>query len=45
MDCVTKGMASIPDLKDCSLELEGRVAVLTFMRHDVRNALTGTSLI
>jgi enoyl-CoA hydratase/carnithine racemase len=35
----------MPELKDCSLELDGRVAVLTFRRDDVRNALTGTALI
>jgi len=45
MDCVTKGIPGMPELKDCSLELEDRVAVLTFLRHDVRNALTGTNLI
>jgi enoyl-CoA hydratase/carnithine racemase len=35
----------VPSLKDSSLEVEGRVAVLTFKRNDVRNALTGTALI
>uniref|UniRef100_C6E1I2 Enoyl-CoA hydratase/isomerase n=1 Tax=Geobacter sp. (strain M21) TaxID=443144 RepID=C6E1I2_GEOSM len=34
----------MPKLKDCTLTLEDRVAVLTFQRDDVRNALTGTSL-
>ena len=34
----------MPELKDSSLELQGGVAVLTFRRDDVRNALTGTSL-
>ncbi len=34
----------MPQLKDCTLTLEERVAVLTFQRDDVRNALTGTSL-
>jgi enoyl-CoA hydratase/carnithine racemase len=35
----------IPKLKDSLLEVEGRVAILTFQRNDVRNALTGTFLI
>lgn len=35
----------VPKLKDSLLEVEGRIAVLTFQRNDVRNALTGTSLI
>jgi len=35
----------MPSLKDSSLEVDGRVALLTFKRHDVRNALTGTDLI
>ncbi len=34
----------MPQLKDCTLTLEDRVAVLTFQRDDVRNALTGTAL-
>ncbi len=34
-----------PGLKDASLELDGRVAVLTFQRDDMRNALTGTALV
>ena len=34
----------LPVLKDAVLELEGRVAVLTFKRDDMRNALSGTSL-
>ncbi len=34
-----------PTLSDSSLTLTGRVATLTFQRHDVRNALTGTGLI
>nr|WP_035496736.1 enoyl-CoA hydratase-related protein [Citrifermentans bremense] len=34
----------MPKLKDCTLTLEDRVAVLTFQRDDVRNALTGTAL-
>ena len=35
----------IPKLKNSLLEVEGRVALLTFQRDDVRNALTGTFLI
>lgn len=35
----------LPSLRDASLTLEDRVAVLTFQRHDVRNALTGTQLV
>ena len=38
-------MDSLPALKDAALEFEGRVAVLTFKRDDVRNALTGTALV
>lgn len=38
-------MSSTPQLTDASLELKDRVATLTFARDDVRNALTGTSLI
>ncbi len=37
-------MAALPALKDAALTLDGRVAVLTFKRNDVRNALTGTEL-
>lgn len=35
----------LPTLKDASLEVDGRVAVLTFNRDDVRNALTSTELV
>ena len=35
----------VPVLQDSSLELDGRVALLTLQRNDVRNALTGTALI
>ncbi len=35
----------IPKLKDAALSLENRVATLTLQRDDVRNALTGTSLV
>ncbi|MEC8428873.1 MAG: enoyl-CoA hydratase-related protein [Pseudomonadota bacterium] len=34
-----------PDFKDSTLSVSGRVATLTFERHDLRNALTGTSLV
>ncbi|WP_404417332.1 enoyl-CoA hydratase/isomerase family protein [Vreelandella aquamarina] len=36
---------TLPELKDARLTLDNRVAVLTFQRHDVRNALTGTALV
>ncbi|WP_019622373.1 enoyl-CoA hydratase-related protein [Amphritea japonica] len=35
----------LPVLSDSTLVLNNRVATLTFQRHDVRNALTGTALI
>lgn len=35
----------MPSLKDSALQVEGRVAVLTFNRDDVRNALTSTELV
>lgn len=38
-------MTALPVLTDATLELEDRVAVLTFNRDDVRNALTGTELV
>jgi enoyl-CoA hydratase/carnithine racemase len=38
-------MSTIPTLTDASLTLDNRVATLTFQRDDVRNALTGTTLI
>ncbi len=37
-------MSASPELKDCTLAVEGRVATLTFGRDDVRNALTGTAI-
>jgi len=37
-------MSDTPALTDSLLTLEHRVATLTFNRHDVRNALTGTAL-
>jgi enoyl-CoA hydratase/carnithine racemase len=36
---------NLPVLEDAILEVDGRVAQLTLNRHDVRNALTGTSLV
>lgn len=41
----TDQTVALPQLIDSSLTLEKRVAVLTFQRDDVRNALTGTALI
>lgn len=38
-------MTAVPALKESALEHDGRVAVLTFKRDDVRNALTGTGLV
>jgi enoyl-CoA hydratase/carnithine racemase len=37
-------MTELPKLTDASLELDGRVATLTFKRDDMRNALTGTRI-
>jgi enoyl-CoA hydratase/carnithine racemase len=37
-------MASTLDIRDAKLEIDGRVALLTLDRHDVRNTLTGTGL-
>jgi enoyl-CoA hydratase/carnithine racemase len=37
--------AARPELIDATLEVDSRVALLTFRRNDVRNALTGTALI
>lgn len=34
-----------PKLRESMLEVDGRVAVLTFQRDDIRNALTGTALV
>lgn len=36
---------TLPTLTDSTLAMEGRVAVLTFSRHDIRNALTGSALV
>ena len=38
-------MTDLPVLKDATLEFDGRVAILTLNRDDVRNALTGTALV
>ena len=38
-------MTAPPELKDSSLDIDGRVAMLTFRRDDVRNALTSTELV
>ncbi|SCA57155.1 Enoyl-CoA hydratase/isomerase [Candidatus Terasakiella magnetica] len=38
-------MSDLPKLIDATLHVENRIATLTFDRHDVRNALTGTALI
>ena len=38
-------MSGLPTLTDAGLELEGRAAVLTLKRDDVRNALSGTALV
>lgn len=37
-------MTEVPALTDATLTLEGRVAILTLNRDDVRNILTGTAL-
>ena len=37
-------MPALPQLKDAALSLSERVAVLTFKRNDVRNALTSTNI-
>jgi enoyl-CoA hydratase/carnithine racemase len=38
-------MSNMPPTIDAQLEINGRVATLTFNRDDVRNALTGTALV
>ena len=38
-------MTALPKLTDARLELDGRIATLTFNRDDVRNALTSTELV
>lgn len=37
-------MTELPQIRDCELTVDGRVATLTFKRDDVRNTLTGTEL-
>ena len=34
-----------PAVTNCTLEIQGRAALLAFDRHDVRNALTGTKIL
>lgn len=36
---------NVPPLKDSTLAVEGRVAVMSFERNDVRNAMTSTELV
>ncbi|WP_261843124.1 enoyl-CoA hydratase-related protein [Aliamphritea ceti] len=38
-------MSNLPEIKDALLTVEDRVATMTFNRHDLRNALTGSNLI
>ncbi len=38
-------MTETPNFKDAKLDVEGRVAVFTLNRHDMRNALTGNNII
>ena len=38
-------MSFLPNLVDSKIILEGRIAIMTFCRDDVRNALTGTKLV
>ena len=38
-------MPALPALKDATLQIEDRIALLTFNRDDVRNALTSTELV
>ena len=42
---ITSTMTEHPQLTDALLEVEGRVAILTLNRDDVRNELTGTALV
>ena len=44
MSSETESVLEVPMLADSSLEVKGRVALLTLKRNDVRNALTGTFL-
>lgn len=45
LSCDANKISALPQLQDSTLVMEGRIAVLTFQRDDVRNALTGTHLI
>lgn len=45
MNKAPENSLTMPELKDSTLELDNRVALLTLRRNDVRNALTGTALI
>ena len=45
MNSTIERITDAPGLTDSALEIKGRVALLTLKRNDVRNALTGTSLI
>lgn len=45
MESMAESVTNVPDLTDAELVVHGRVAQLTLMRNDVRNALTGTALI
>jgi len=45
MNTETEKSLDLPQLQDSALSLENRVAILTMQRDDVRNALTGTSLV
>ncbi len=45
MNSVIENTINLPTLKDSSLQVNGRVALLTLMRDDLRNALTGTFLV
>ena len=44
MNSETENTFDVPMLRDSSLKVKGRIALLTLMRNDVRNALTGTLL-
>ena len=44
MNSETENTFDVPMLRDSSLKVNGRIALLTLMRNDVRNALTGTFL-
>ena len=37
-------MSQSPQLEDCKISVENKIVTLTFNRHDVRNALTGTAI-